>query len=198
MSETKQYVVLLGYAAAVAFVFVLVVYLWQNRKDLALIRRPAHRPDIYFGLRDQILRGSRVAFNLAPTQTATEPWGVVMDWGINDGIATVVALSDGRASIYTSSGGGSIGGGQSHESIRKAAQNAVAIAAEVQLQARAATTFPLPIKGEVIFYFPTDSGVFMARGLQSELQTYQHPLAKLGAAMLEILTGYRVMQGGGK
>ena len=74
-----------------------------------------------------------------------------MDWGLAEGTATVVALSDGNASVYLSSGGGSVGGA-SHESIREAAQKMVAAASECQQQTRATTTYPLPQKAQVIFY----------------------------------------------
>ncbi len=44
-----------------------------------------------------------------------------MDWIVSSAIATVVAFSDGSASVYFSSGGGLLGG-QAHEPIRNAAR----------------------------------------------------------------------------
>src|SRR6516225_870477 len=61
---------------------------------------------VYQGLRNMVLCGTRERFGLAPTSSRTEPWGVVMDWGVPNGTATVMALSDGSASIYLSGGGG--------------------------------------------------------------------------------------------
>jgi hypothetical protein len=83
-----------------------------------------------------------------------------MDWGIRQGTATVVALSDGSASVYLSSGSGFIGG-EGHEAIRKAAQRMVSTARETQAQMKATTTYPLPKEGEVVFYSLTDSGAFI-------------------------------------
>ena len=42
---------------------------------------------------------------------ARQVWGVVVDLALEDGAATVVSLVDGTTSLYTSTGGGLIGGG---------------------------------------------------------------------------------------
>jgi len=52
-------------------------------------------PDVYNGLRTQMLQSSRSKLNLPQASTPKTPWGVVMDWGVTKGTATVVALSDG-------------------------------------------------------------------------------------------------------
>jgi hypothetical protein len=116
-----------------------------------------------------------------------------MDWGVTAGTATVVAFSDGNASVYLSSGGGFIGG-SSHESIRKAAQKMVAIAAAFQPDAIATTTYPLPRHAQVVFYFLTDAGVFTANAPEEELSSHRHPLSKLGDAGQNIITQYRLIQ----
>jgi len=134
---------------------------------LALRKRsekpPPSRPAVYQGLRGLAFGFMRAKLGLPPTATPTEPWGVIMDWGVTSGTATLVAISDGSASIYVSSGGGYLGG-QGHEALRKAAQRMVAIAAEFQKQTTTTTVYPLPQRGEVIFYLLTDSGVFTASG----------------------------------
>jgi len=81
-------------------------------------------------------------------------------------------FSDGSASVYLSSGGGFIGG-SSHETIRKATQKMVAIAADCQPNATATTTYPLPRHAQVIFYFLTDAGVFTANAPQEELSSHR-------------------------
>jgi hypothetical protein len=116
-----------------------------------------------------------------------------MDWGITSRTITVVALSDGNASIYMSNGGGYLGG-VSHESIREAARNMVAVAAELQKQMTATTVYPLPGRDEVVFYLLTDAGVFTARGTYEELSAHRQALSKLGDAGQEIITQYRLIQ----
>lgn len=155
--------------------------------------KPAPK-EVYQGLRNLAFQSSRAKLGLPPTSTPTQPWGVIMDWGVTEGTATVVAFSDGTASVYLSSGGGSIGGGASHESIRKAAQRMVAVAAECQPQTHATTTYPLPQRAHVIFYLLTDSGVFAANAPQEELSSHRHPLSKLGDAGQDIITQYRLIQ----
>jgi hypothetical protein len=93
-----------------------------------------------------------------------------------------------------SSGGGYLGGGQSHESIRKAAQKAVAAGADFQPRMHATTTYPLPGLGEVVFYLLTDTGIFTASGSNVEMGNHQHMLSKLWDAMQEIVAEYRRIQ----
>lgn len=156
-------------------------------------RTPA-RPEVYEGLRAQVLQGTRLSLNLAPTSAPMVPWGVVMDWGLTAGSATIVALSDAHASLYLSSGGGYLGGSQSHDSIRNAALAAVAIATEFLPQMRPTNTFPLPHGGEVIFYLLTDAGVFTASGSQQEISSPQNKFARLGNAMQLIIAEYQKIQ----
>ncbi len=73
-----------------------------------------------------------------------------MEIGYEKGSATAIALADGSASIYLSTGGGSIGGA-GHESIRKAAQRMVSVAAKFQPQTKTTKDFPLPKNGQTIF-----------------------------------------------
>jgi hypothetical protein len=49
--------------------------------------------EVYAGLRQLALTGSRSKLGLAPTSSRTEPWGVMMDWGMQKGTATVLAMS---------------------------------------------------------------------------------------------------------
>jgi len=116
-----------------------------------------------------------------------------MDWGLSSATATVVALSDGSASVYLSNGGGFIGG-QGQESINKAAKKTVGVAGEFQPQMRLTTTFPVAKQGEVIFYLLTDSGVFTASAPEGELRDNRQPLAKLANAAQDVITQYRLHQ----
>jgi hypothetical protein len=100
-----------------ALLTILAVAESQERSTNSAMNEPTQKEKIkdpkemYPRLRTLMLRGSRSKFSLAPTSKPTEPWGVVMDWGVKNGTATIVAMSDGSASVYFSSGGGYIGGG---------------------------------------------------------------------------------------
>src|SRR5438552_772188 len=67
----------------------------------------------------------RRALNLEPTAVGLHPspalprvFGGVMDMAYPRGVATLVGLADGTTSLYTSAGGGIIGGGE-HESVAR-------------------------------------------------------------------------------
>lgn len=167
---------------------------WQNRAQNPHAAATSEAKNPYLGLRSQILQLKREKIGLAVPAKPTEPWAAVMDWGVTNGTATIVAISDGTASIYLSSGGGSIGGGQSHDSIRKAAQKMVSIAAAFQPQMRATDTYPLPQQGQVTFYVLTDAGVFTATAPQEELSSHRNPLSKLGDAAQDIIAQYRLIE----
>jgi hypothetical protein len=158
-------------------------------------RKPKPEPaNVYQTLRLQTLEASRAELGLPAMQTETQPWGVLMDWGLASGSATVAALSGGNASIYLSSGGGSIGGGSSSEAICKPAQNAVATAAEVQSLLNPVTSFPVPAADQVVFYAITDAGVFSGSAFAKDLSTHGHRLSRLGDAMQELITRYEKIQ----
>ena len=169
---------------------------WRRRSQE--LRAPApKRPNIYLALRNQILSSSRPqASSPVPAQPG-DAWAVVMDWGVPSGVATVVAVSDGTASIYYSGGGGSIGGAYARPAIRDAALHAVSIAGKFLDHMRLTDNFPLPETGGVAFYILTERGVFTARASADLVSTNRHPLTELGNAMQTIITQYRIMESSG-
>ncbi len=173
---------------ATALLAIGIGFYLRNQANDAQVRLPKQ---VYRGLRDAALSTPRSKIGLPPAATPITPWGVVMDWTTTNGIATVVALSDGTASIYLSSGGGFISG-QSKEPISNAAKQAVLLAASCQPEARPTTTFPLPEGRQITFYLLTDKGAFTASGDEQELQNGTQPLSKLANAMQQIITQYRL------
>jgi hypothetical protein len=167
-------------------------------KNLALTQQSGNSapadPKMYSNLRGMMLQGSRTKFGITPGTSPNEPFGVLMDWGVKNGTVTVVAIVDGNASMYFSSGGGYLGGGQGHESIRVAAKSAVKAAAEVQPLMQATKTYPLPQTGHVNFYALTDNGVFMTSATEQQLGDQQNPFYKLGQSFQDLITEYRLVQ----
>jgi len=186
-------------SAVVAILIVTLIYFRTFRK------RDSHSPEssqapypapveAYMGLRSQIFRGAREHLQLPPAFPWNEAWAVVMDWGVQRGVVTIVAVHDGTASMYYSTGGGSIGGGQAHESIRAAAGNALSVASRHTKLLKPVTEFPTPThNGQIFFYVLTDSGVYFAEAPQEELASNRHPLSDLGNAMQAIVTEYRLI-----
>lgn len=184
----------------IAVILILIVYVVarsrrnSNPAKTKPMIEPGPSPQIvYQGLRNMVLCGTRERFGLGPTSSPTEPWGVVMDWGVSGATATVMALSDGSASIYLSSGGGYLGG-QKEESVKSAALQAITVAREFPPQMKKTTDYILPTTGEVVFYLLTDSGVLTASGQEAELRSLDHPLGKLGNAMQNVVTQYRILE----
>lgn len=146
----------------------------------------------FHGLRSQAFSITRTEVGIPPLEKASTPWGVIMEMGYDGATVTLVAFAEGTASIYLSSGGGFIGGGE-HQTIRNAAQAFVAAADEFKPQMIATTDFPEPRRGQTIFYLRTDDGVFTAAASEKELGERRHPLAPLFHAAQEVITQYRLI-----
>ncbi|AXG74666.1 hypothetical protein DVK85_10665 [Flavobacterium arcticum] len=98
-------------------------------------------------------------------------YGIVMDWGIDDNtIATIVSFKNGDASLYLSSGGGIIGGGQ-HTNVNFAAKKFVELAENYIVEQKPAIKMPLPVKDYIIFYILTNKGIFM---LHEEMRNFEN------------------------
>src|SRR5205807_5832373 len=61
-------------------------------------------------LRAQILHADPTMLGFSP-HLDRPVWGAVMDMAFPDGVASLISLEDGTTSLYTSTGGGVIGGG---------------------------------------------------------------------------------------
>jgi len=121
---------------------------------------------------------------------------VLMDWIVGNGTASVLATFDGTASVYLSSGGGFIGGGQRHPEIAEAAKSAVKLAQELLPAAMKSDAkvdaFELPQGDSVYFYLRTNDAVFLAIAKEQAMAAGSDPLTPLGGAMQAIVTGYRL------
>ncbi len=89
-------------------------------------------------------------------------YGVVMDWDLGDGTATFISFSTGDASMYLSSGGAVIGGGQ-HENVSAAAKAFIDKAEKYLDKTTRIDSTPLPDKNCVRFYFLTNKGKYTAQ-----------------------------------
>jgi hypothetical protein len=112
--------------------------------------------DIYRGLRSMVL--DSVANGLAlPPADHPDVSGVVVDIPAQGGFATVVALTDNTTSMYTSTGGGTIGAGE-HVEVA-AATHRVLSAVQAQLEAfTRKDDGDLPPAGSVRFHVLTPAG----------------------------------------
>lgn len=142
------------------------------------------------------LRGRALAVtpsDLALHVNAEDTWGVLMDVPVSGATATVVAFADGAASIYLSSGGGFIGGGEA-PSIAMAAKQLLKAANQARDAFSPATTHPLPEPGRIRFYAHVGNVVRTAEASEDELQAGRHPLSSVYAAGQDVITAYRETQ----
>jgi hypothetical protein len=107
-----------------------------------------------------------MAFRVTPEQLQlslpvqnTHVYGIIMDWGIDSATATIISYQTGDASMYLSSGGGVIGGGQ-HQNVNNAAKQFVNLAQTFLNKATKANANTLPKQDEVNFYMLTNKGTF--------------------------------------
>jgi len=108
-----------------------------------------------------------------------------------------LAVVDGNASIYLSSGGGFIGG-FAHESVREAARRTVAVAGELRAHLSVAAGNPSPAQGEVVFYVPSAEGMLTARAPRADLVAGKSPLTPLFLAGQDVITQYRLVSPNGE
>ncbi len=92
-----------------------------------------------------------VELGMKPTHEYPRVCGVLMDWPIEVGTVTIVSLSTGDASIY-STGTFGVLGGIGHEAVRSAAQSFVKVAEKHYDEATATKDYPYPKAGRVRFY----------------------------------------------
>ena len=139
------------------------------------------------GLRNKILTSKPEEF-LEGEDAKAKVWGVLMDMTFPSGTATLVSIRDGTASLYTSTGGGILGGYVAREQ----AKAFVAAAENYMTQMRPAKSFPYPAAGRVKFYVLTRRGVFTTEAGLSELGERRHRLWPLYAAADRVLTQLRL------
>jgi hypothetical protein len=105
--------------------------------------------------------------DMKPTQEYPRVCGVIMDWPIGPVTATLVSLSTGDASIYTTGTFG-VFGGIGHETVRAAATNFVKLADRYYDQATPTNNYPYPAPGHVRFYLVCYNGV---RTIDADLES---------------------------
>ena len=150
--------------------------------------------EVYLGLRN-------IWFTTTPEQVGSKaepgskvPYAVVMDIGLGNGSATIVSSIAGDGSMYTSTGGGIIGG-INHETVRKASIKFVQVAKDYVEKAKLVSSYPLPSGDNVIFYLITPSGVYAtAEANPDTLAKGDQELSSLFVAGNDVITELRLIK----
>ena len=165
-SERVRGLIIMGLTAAF---FVAVIYAFQSIQGANEPPREGGGPAGLAGasgadggtsLRDELLRSTPAQVGVLPVRHV---WGVLMERGFAKGVATVVALADGTASMYISAGG-EVTGGKAYGPARVAAMRLCDQAADALGDASPARQFPAPTKGRERFYVLSDGGVRVLEG----------------------------------
>ena len=120
----------------------------------------------------------------------TKVFGIVMDWDLGTGIATIVAYKTGDASMYLSSGGGVIGGGQ-HENVRQSVFTYVQLGQEFLSKSKKTESTPLPDKDSVRFYLLTNKGTYYAQEEMKNIENESSDWLRLFEEANKVLTELR-------
>ena len=143
------------------------------------------------GLRDMLLTSSAEDLGLSGKDAKAKVWAVLMEVGLPEAVSTIVSIRDGTASLYTSTGGGIMGGYSAQEQAKR-----FVVEAEKHVGAMKPTkTFPYPEVGRMKFYVLTKDGVYTAEAGEDELVKGQHALSPLFWVGNDVITGLRVASG---
>ncbi|HSM50352.1 MAG TPA: hypothetical protein VLA75_03020 [Thermoanaerobaculia bacterium] len=127
---------------------------------------------------------------LSPESYPGKVWGVVMETGLEGGFYTLVAMADGSTSLYFSTGGGILGGGE-HERVREASRELLAVADRLASAAAPAAGTAPPGTGFTQFFLLTFEGLLSYSAPEVELGEQRDPLAPLFHAGHAVITQLR-------
>ena len=134
--------------------------------------------DVYMSLREAALRKNPQELFLPDGLKADEPYGALMEMGIPNSVVTLACFADGDAGIYYKSGGGMKGGG-SHETVRRAAKQFIALSQRALPKMVKTDSHPLPEAEKVRFYVLTQKGTFTTEANRQALGGSENELSAL-------------------
>lgn len=152
-----------------------------------MIPEPA---DVYLGLRAQALGVGRE--NLAPGGGGSSLIGLLMETGYPSAVVTLVGLADGATSLYFSTGGGVIGGGE-HADVATATIRWLEVGEQLLTRLDETEDAPLPAEGTTQFVAITDKGHAAISASNAELGAGGNPLSPLFYAGQGVITALRLL-----
>jgi hypothetical protein len=141
--------------------------------------------EMYSDLREMVLTIDPTEYDLPPVGES-RLYGAVMELGYEETTATVLGLSDGTTSLYTTSGFGVIGGG-AHEAVREATSAWLLEMSALVPDLSLASEVDPPATSDVQFIALTYDGHRVGQAREVTLQRGDAPLSSLYRA------GHRVL-----
>ena len=147
--------------------------------------------EVYLGLRSIWLDTPPDELGIDFEEGSQIPYAVIMDIGLDNGTATIVSSIVGDGSMYTSTGGGMIGGIE-HESVRNASTHFVETSSTFVEKMELVDDYPLPSPGNVKFYVVTPNGIYTGDEADPNLLiSGDHELSPLFIAGNDVITTLR-------
>ena len=145
----------------------------------------------YMDLRQMVFHTDAGSLGPRRPDTRDHIWGMVIETGYPDAVATTIVLADGTMSLYFSSGGGLVGLGD-HEHLADAGQRLLGLASLLRSNFDEATDFPLPRRGRTRTYLMAYSGV-VAVEFSLEAPWKEPALLALGERVQELFAMIRML-----
>ena len=162
-SKRKTWIVAAGIIFAFICLCVGVIGVFSFYFDFQqnqYVGKPTPVPEkVYLDLRASALNTKASELGLEANENTNQPYGIVMDWNIGNGTATLISFATGDASLYYSTGGGSLGG-VGVEEIHDAAIEFVNLSEKYVDKLSITSEYPMPPVGYVRFYILTPQGVY--------------------------------------
>jgi len=149
--------------------------------------------EVYMSLRDAALQKAPEQLFLPDGLKPQEPYGALMEMAIPNDVITLACFADGDAGVYYKTGGGMKGGG-SHENVRRAAKQFVALSHKALLRMTMTDDHPLPEAEKVRFYVLTPKGTFTTEAHRQTLGGVENELSALFYGGQEVVAQMRQVQ----
>lgn len=144
----------------------------------------------YVLLREAVFAAKPDAMGIVEGVDALAVWGLVMEMGYPENVASLVVMANGTVSLYFSNGGGVIGLG-SYTGPKRASKALLQIAPRFLEYCDPTAKFPLPRREHVRFYLFGQDVTLTAEALDAELSDDRHPLSPLFHIAHELITEIR-------
>ena len=149
--------------------------------------------EVYMSLREAALRKDPEQLFLPDGLKPDEPYGALMEMGIPNSVVTLACFADGDAGIYYKTGGGMKGGG-SHENVRRAAKQFIALSHKALPRMVKTDSHPLPEPEKVRFYVLTQKGTFTTEANRQALGGSENELSALFYSGQDVVGQMRQVQ----
>jgi hypothetical protein len=144
-------------------------------------------------LRSLLLSTRPGELGLTATDRLPRVWGALMEMNAGSAVVTVASLADGTTSLYLSTGGGILGGGD-HPAVRAATYKFLdAIEAGLD-NLTPVTELPLPGPGRFRLHALTYWSPGTLEAVESDVVTGRSPYSPMFQAGNEVITQLRLLQ----